>query len=116
MQTTAHGTIVPTTGTAKALITQQKLLSQATKQTTDISAGYLATTARTDILTGKVQGLFDQIAGLKQELKDRPVVQPTPSFGLGLPSLGDLKGPLIIGALGLGAILLLPKLIGAFKK
>lgn len=114
MQQTAHGTIVPTTGTAKALITQQQLLSQATKQTTDISAGYLETTARTDILTGKVHGLFEEIAGLKQELRDRLEVQPSP-FDWGLPSLDDIKIPLIIGAVAIGGLFLAGKYIGKGK-
>lgn len=115
---TRHGKIIPATPTVKILATQTGVLTDAQRQATTIGTGYLEKTARTDILTGKVEGLFGEIAGLKQELRDAkaPIVQKSIFGDLGLPSLGDLKGPLIIGALGLGAILILPKLIGAFKK
>jgi len=122
LKTTAHGTIVPSTQTAKILQTQGKVLTGAINQTSVVSTGYLEKTARTDILTTKVHGLFDEISGLKQELREAkaPVVVVQKSLfgdlGLGLPSFAELKKPLLIAGIVAAAALFLPSIIGAFKK
>jgi len=113
---TTHGTVVPTTAQGKILITQQKILSGAQKQTTIVGSGYLEKTARTEVLTEKVHGLFDEIAGLKKELreKEQPIIKKSifGDFDLGLPDLSDLKTPLIIGAVALSGLFLAGKFMG----
>ena len=113
IQTTDHGKIIPSTGTAKILITQSKILSGALDQSKTVGSGYMEKTAKTEILTTKVQNLFDEITGLKQELRDRPVITEQKfGFDWGLPSLDDIKTPLIIAGGALAGLFLLGKYIG----
>lgn len=117
LQKTRHGVIVPLTPVQQIIQPQQKLLTQAQDTTGAITGDYLASVARSEILTGKVTDLFAEVRGLKQELRDRPVLTETkPFWDFSFPSLGDLKTPLIIAAVAVGGLLLLPSLIGVFKK
>ena len=91
---------------------QQRMLSGASRQASVVGSGYLKKTARTDILTDKVTGLFADVRALKQELRDRPEVTKIKPFW----DLGIKKEHLILAAAAIGGIILLPHLLSGFKK
>jgi len=113
IQETAHGKIIPATGTATALILQQQALTGAAKTTTEVGTEYREKVARVEILESKYQSMYEKMLGYRQELRDRPViVEQKLGFDWGLPSFEDIKTPLLIGAVAIGGLFILGKFIG----
>jgi len=114
LKKTRHGVIVPVGGTGRAATAQQFLLSDAQRSARDVSGDLYKYAVRSEALESKVSGLYGDIAGLRQKLRERPPTIERSLFGdLSAMDFTGLKEIAIVGIIALAGASVLG---GALKR
>lgn len=123
LEQTPHGVVIPSTAKAQMLMFQSNLLRDTQKQAATVGTGYVETTRDLENYTSAYEeklaetlDLKGEIYRLLEELKNRPVIEKQGGlFDFSFPSLGDIKTPLIIGAIAIGGLFLAGKWLSRGK-